>query len=130
MIDSLLSVPLFAQMTRGDVKAVAEISHEVFHEAGRTVVAEGEEGGAFHLIIEGEADVIVAGSVVRRIGPGDYFGEISLIDGGPRTASVVTVTPLMSLAIPGPRFRALIDTRPELARALLLGLCRAIRADG
>ena len=129
LVDSIRSVPLFADLSRSDVKAIAEISHEVFHDAGRVVIDEGESGASFHLILEGEADVLVGKRHVRRLSPGDYFGEISLIDGGPRTATVVTTTPMLTIAIPAWRFSKLLDRKPELARALLLGLCRAVRAQ-
>jgi len=128
MVEALRAVPLFADLSRGDIKAVAEISHEVYHETGRAIVDEGEAGAAFHLILEGSAEVSAGGRVLRVLGPGDYFGEISLIDGGPRTATVTTTTPTLTLAIPAWRFSQLLQSRPELARALLLGLCRAVRA--
>lgn len=128
-IDSLKAVPLFAELSSRDLKSISSMAREMFHESDRVIVDEGESGASFHLILDGAASVSVGERIVRQLGPGDYFGEISLLDGGPRTATITTTAPTLTLAIPAWRFRELVAKRPELAQQLLLGLCGVVRAQ-
>lgn len=82
---------------------------------------------AFHVILEGHAVVTRVGAERRIMGPGDHFGEISLIDGLPRSATFVAQGPLRTFAIPREPFQLLLDDHPEIARGLLLVLCRRLR---
>jgi CRP-like cAMP-binding protein len=91
------------------------------------VATEGRDGLAFHLIIEGSATVSKDGRELRTLGPGDYFGEISMIDGRPRSATVTALEPLKAMAIPHREFEAVIDEDPDFARRLLKTLCARLR---
>jgi CRP-like cAMP-binding protein len=95
--------------------------------AGASLVKEGTEGDAFYVIIEGLAKVVSGRRTIHRLMPGDYFGEISLLDGGVRTASVVSETPLKVLVIDRKRFLKLLETESGISLALLEGLARTIR---
>lgn len=127
VIESLKQVPLFQGMSDKALARVAEISKEVSHRAGKTIVEEDHSAVGFHLILSGEADATQGGAVVSTMGPGDYFGEMSLIDGKPRSASVVAKTDLRTLAIPAWNFNRLLDENPDMMRALLVSLSGRIR---
>jgi CRP-like cAMP-binding protein len=127
VIESLKQVPLFQGMSDKALARVAEISKEVSHRAGKTIVEEDHSAVGFHLILSGEADATQGGAVVSTMGPGDYFGEMSLIDGKPRSASVVAKTDLRTLAIPAWNFNRLLDENPDMMRALLVSLSERIR---
>ena len=126
-IAALKKVPLFRGMSDKALARVGEISKEVSHPAGKTVVEEDHSAVGFHLILSGEAEATQSGSVVSTMGPGDYFGEMSLIDGKPRSASVVAKTDLHTLAIPAWNFNRLLDENPDMMRALLVSLSERIR---
>ena len=89
--------------------------------------AEGLGGLAFHYILDGHATVSREGRELRTLGPGDYFGEISMIDGRPRSATVTAVEPMRVLAIPHQEFESVIDQDPDFARHLLKTLCARLR---
>jgi CRP-like cAMP-binding protein len=123
----IAGVDLFAGLSRHQLKQLASASREVTHGAGHTVAAEGLGGLAFHLLLEGSASVTKNGKELRTLGPGDYFGEISMIDGKPRSATVTATAPIKVLAIPHQDFEAVIDKDPDFARALLRTLCARLR---
>ena len=125
--EALRRVPLFKGMSDKALDRVARIAKEVSHPAGKTVLEEDRSAVGLHLILSGEAQATQAGSVVSTMGPGDYFGEMSLIDGKPRSASVVAKSDLRTLAIPAWNFERLLDENPEMMRALLVTLSERIR---
>lgn len=87
---------------------------------GASIVREGDKGDTFFVILEGEAKVVNrAGRVVNRVYPGDFFGEISLLDGGPRTATVIADTPMVLLGLSRSAFQALLAADPAVAVKLL-----------
>ena len=109
--ESVRSVPLFRELSDRELGEVVQVTKRVEYPAGATVASEGEPGLGFHLIL----------------GPGDYFGEISLLDGGPRSATVATTTPMQTLSIVSWDFGPLLDRHPAMTKKLLLGLCEIIR---
>ena len=127
MLATLRAVPLFSSLADKDLRAILEISKEVAMEPGHTIVEQDASAVGFHLILEGEADIEVSGRLMATFGPGDYFGEVSLIDGKPRTASVTTKTPMRTLVIPSWSFNTLLDKYPAIAKELLLMLCGRLR---
>jgi CRP-like cAMP-binding protein len=124
----IAEVDLFRALSKGQVKRLAAAAKEVTHPPGKAVSTEGQGGLAFHYILDGSATVSQDGRELRTLGPGDYFGEISLIDGQPRSASVVADGELRTLYIPREEFSSLLDQHPEISRALLMGLCARLRA--
>jgi CRP-like cAMP-binding protein len=90
-------------------------------------VEEGATGVGFHLIVEGEAEVLVGGMPRTTLRAGDYFGEMSLLDGGPRSATVRTVTPLRTLALTSWAFMPILDKNPSIARKLLQEMSKRLR---
>lgn len=125
--ESVRSVPLFREFSDRELGDVMQVAKRVDYPAGATVATEGERGLGFHLILDGSAEVTVRGEGRGVLGQGDYFGEISLLDGGPRTATVTTTTPVRTLSIVSWDFGPLLDRHPQMARKLLVGLCAIIR---
>jgi len=126
-LERLGEVRLFRELTRGDVRELEDIGKVVHHPAGRTIIEEGQTGAGFHLVLDGMARVLRAGRTVARLGPGEFFGEIALIDGGPRTATVVADSALTTLSIAGWDFRAVVKQRPTMAWSLLVHVTARLR---
>ena len=123
----LKTVPIFSACTKRELESIAAIVKEVEFEAGRVICKEGETGVGLHVVMEGETKVQIGGRTRRRLGPGAFFGEIALLDGGPRSATVVAETPVKTLAIPAWTFRSVIKTQPNLALKMLEEVCRRLR---
>ena len=129
MLAALGAVPLFEGMSKKELQAIASTGKEVDHEAGHVITEEGKTGVAFFLILEGHADVSVGGVSQRTIGPGEHFGEISLIDGGPRSATVTATEPMHLFGLTSWNFKPLLTEHPEMTHKLLLGLCKMLRVQ-
>jgi CRP/FNR family cyclic AMP-dependent transcriptional regulator len=125
--ERIRSVPLFSEFGDKELQRVAAIVKEVSFPAGKVIAKQGETGVGFHMIVEGEATVSVDGVDHATLGAGSYFGEISLIDGGPRSATVEAKTELKTVSLTSWDFNALLDQFPELSRTLLKQLCRRLR---
>jgi CRP-like cAMP-binding protein len=118
--DALAQVPLFAGMPPRFLKRLADKMDEQRFMEGATIVRQGEPGDIFYVLVEGEAKVKDAnGRTLSRLIPGDFFGEISLMDGGPRTATVVAETNLTTLALSRKDFSALLQSEPKETVGLL-----------
>ncbi len=124
---AMAGVDLFRDLSKAQLKRLALASKEVSHPPGKVVAAEGLGALAMHFILEGTATVSKDGRELRTLGPGDYFGEISMIDGRPRSATVTAVEPMTALAVPHQNFEALVDDDPGFARHLLKTLCARLR---
>jgi CRP/FNR family transcriptional regulator, cyclic AMP receptor protein len=127
-LDRIRSVPLFSEYGDKELQRVAAIAKEVEFPAGKEIAKQGETGVGFHMIVEGEAAVSVDGVNHATLGPGSYFGEMSLLDGGPRSATVTAATELKTVSLTSWDFNVLLDQYPELARSLLIQLCRRLRS--
>ncbi len=126
--EALAAVPLFASLSARHLRRVAELCEEQRYMQGATMVRAGDAGDAFYVILEGEAKVVgSSGRVLNRLFPGDTFGEISLLDGGPRTASVIAETPMRLLALPRRAFLSLLETEPVLAGRILKHVAGLLR---
>lgn len=125
---TLKSVPLFGELNDKHLKAIVSSGKIVEFPSGKEVTREGEAGVGFHLILSGAAEVSVGGASKGTLGPGDYFGEISLIDGMPRSATVLITEPTTSFSLVSWDFSRLLDANPEMMKVLLVELCRRLRA--
>ena len=123
----LTAVDLFAGLSKRDAKKFLARAREVTHVKGKRVTGEGDPGYGFHLILSGRATVSHNSRTVRTLGEGDYFGEISMIDGKPRSATVTVDEDVHALAIDHADFEKLLDDRPEVARSILKTLCSRLR---
>jgi len=127
LVDMLGRVAFFEGLSKKELEAVVRSSSEVDHSAGKAVVQEGRDGVGFHLILSGSATVTQRGRKLRTIGVGESFGDIALIDGGPRSATVTADTPLHTLSVTSWDFRPLLYEHPQIAYKLLLQLCGRLR---
>ena len=129
LVQQLAKVDLFAGFSRKSLQRLSRAGREVQHQPGREVTSEGGGAAGFFLILEGDVHVDVGGIHRRDLGPGEHFGEISLVDGKPRSATVRAGDDgLRAYAIPVWEFRALLDEHPEMTRMLLDNLCARIRS--
>jgi CRP/FNR family cyclic AMP-dependent transcriptional regulator len=124
-------VPLFADLSRAQLTAVAELAQEVRYSPGRMIVRADTPGQAFYAIVDGTAKVLrgrVASAMATwKLGPGDFFGEMALLDGGPRSASVVAETALTTIRIERGAFRKMLRSDPDIALKLLAGMATRMR---
>jgi pyruvate,water dikinase len=127
-VEVVHEIPLFAELDKDQVEEVTHLFKERRFAAGETVAKEGAGGAAFFIIRSGEAAVTVHGEPRPGLGPGDYFGEIALIDGGERTATVTAVTDLVCLGLTYWDFRPFVENNPAVAWGLLQSLAGRLRA--
>jgi CRP/FNR family cyclic AMP-dependent transcriptional regulator len=126
-IRRLEEVPLFADCTRKQLREVAKISKVVELPGGTVLTRMGEPGDAFFVIVDGSAIVDVAPRKRARLSPGDFFGEMSLLDGEPRSATVHAETDVRLLAIPRRNFHTVLQEVPDLTYKILVTLSRRLR---
>jgi CRP-like cAMP-binding protein len=127
IVQSLKSVPLFAGVRDRELRRLARVLRESRFKEGEAITIEGRSGIGFFLIEDGEASVAVAGEIVGTLGPGDHFGEIALIDEGPRSASVTASTDLRCRGMAAWEFRSFVQEHPEVAWPLLQTLTSRLR---
>jgi CRP/FNR family transcriptional regulator, cyclic AMP receptor protein len=128
-VDSILAkIPLFADCSKKELQRVRGLLTPLIVPAGTVLITEGQPGHEFFVVLEGQASVTHNGVTIATLGPGDYFGEIALIEGGPRTATVTADEPMRVEVASEQEFRSLLDSTPGLARALVLPLARRIHA--
>ena len=124
----LAGCPLFGGVTPDDLRAIAERSLEVDFAAEHVIARQGEIGTGFFVIVEGAVRVVRDGEELARLGPGDFFGEMSVIDGLPRVAQVVASTDTRCLALATWEFERLILDHPTIGLAILRGLSARLRS--
>jgi len=127
-IERLRGVGLFHDVPDEGLAAIADAATEIAFPAGRTIVRQGEVGTGFYLILAGTARVVRDGDTIADLGPGEFFGELSLLDGGPRIAQVVASEPTDCLAIASWDFEPILATKPGVALAILREVARRLRA--
>jgi CRP/FNR family cyclic AMP-dependent transcriptional regulator len=126
-IDHLARSSLFAACSKRDLQKIARASDEVEVEAGKVLVEQGSAGREAFVILSGEATVKRNGRKVATLGPGAQFGELALLDGGPRTATVVAETPMQLLVLTQRELATVLDEVPGLSRKILASLAGKIR---
>jgi len=126
-IELLQRVPLFSGLDRNHLEMLGRSFRERTFPAGHTVAEEGAGGIGFFVIESGEATVSVGGEERRKFGPGDYFGEIALIDEGARTATIIADTELKCWGITGWEFRPLVESNASIAWAMLKTMVHRLR---
>lgn len=114
-VDTLRHVPLFEELDASELQSIADSMHEANAPAGATVTAEGGPGDGFFVIESGEAGVTIDGQPRATLTAGDYFGEVALLLGSTRTATVTARTDLRLHALTPFRFRTLVEESPSIA---------------
>ncbi|HLW16962.1 MAG TPA: cyclic nucleotide-binding domain-containing protein [Actinomycetota bacterium] len=126
-VDMLAAVELFNVLTKKEVKKIHDAGKEVSFPAGRKIVSEGETAVGFHLILKGKAKVTVNGRLRATLGPGDYFGEMAIIDRGPRSATVTADSDVQTLGIASWDFMPVLSENFEMCRKIMVELSRRLR---
>jgi len=128
---TLGQIPLFSGIKPKELKKLEKRMTERSFNEGDQITKEGESGIGFFVIEDGNASVSVGGEIVRTLGPGEHFGEIALIDSGPRSATIIASTDLRCRGMSAWEFRPFVEEHPEVAWALLETLVRRLReAEG
>jgi CRP-like cAMP-binding protein len=128
-VDALSRVPLFAKSQRKELEFLATRTDEVQVEAGRTLIRQGSPSGTFYLLLEGEAEVEADGKARPPLRAGSFFGEISMLDGGPATATVVTKSPVRLMVMSHAQFRDAIKSNDQLLSIVLGAAADRLRRD-
>jgi CRP/FNR family transcriptional regulator, cyclic AMP receptor protein len=123
----LAAAPLFAEVDGAGMDRIAERAVEVEFAANHVIARQGEIGTGFFVIVSGGARVVRDGAVIARLGSGDFFGELSVLDGRPRVAQVIADGPTTCLALASWDFEAVIRDQPAVALAVMRGLARRLR---
>lgn len=126
-IDVIKSVPMFSELDKKHLELISKQFDEVTLSAGTVLAEQGKMGQEFIILLEGSARVEKDGQQINTLFAGSFFGEIALLDRGPRTASVIAETDVDLLVLSAQYFDNLLDTIPELARAMLRSLSLYIR---
>jgi CRP/FNR family transcriptional regulator, cyclic AMP receptor protein len=125
-VDLLGRVPLFQGLEKRELEDICRTVHERTFQPGETVATEGQGGVGFFVIQSGEAKVTIGGEEVRRLGAGDYFGEIALITEGVRTATVTAESELRCYGLTPWEFRPLVQSNASIAWKILQALAKQV----
>lgn len=125
----LARVPIFSACTPEEIAAIAAVAQESFFQPGQIVVTQGTPGQAFYVVMEGLVEYLRDGAVLGSFGPGEFFGEMSLLDEAPRSATVRAVEQTWCLMLSSWDFKGLLLKKPEIAIKLLEVLSRRIRVS-
>lgn len=126
-VELLSEAPLLAGVDAAGIALIAERAVEVEFTPGQVIVRQGEVGTGFYLLVSGSVRVVRDGETIATIGPGDFFGELSILDGRPRVAQVVADAPTVCLALASWEFEAVVVAQPKVALAIMRGLAGRLR---
>jgi len=127
-VELLRKVDLFAGLTTKELERVADACKRAQFRNGDNIVTQGDPSARLYIIIDGTADVRIHGTKVETIGPGGYFGEIAVIDGQPRAATVTATSPIAALSLANFNVKVLLRTMPDMGFKMLRKACERIRA--
>jgi CRP-like cAMP-binding protein len=125
--DALSRVPMFADFSKRHLDRLSKETDELIFDPGQIIVKEGDLGETLFVVLEGSAKVMRHKRKVGEVLPGDFFGELSTIDGGPRTATIVADTPMRVIRLFRRTLDALIKDEPQVTLKLLDGIVRRLR---
>lgn len=120
-------VPLFANCTAEEIAAIASVAQEHSYVAGQIIVTQGTPGQAFYMVLSGRVEIVRDDKSLGTFGQGDFFGEMSLLDSAPRSATIRAVEPTVCLMLSSWDFKALLEKHPSIAVKLLEVLSRRLR---
>jgi len=126
--EMMAGVPYFEGLSEKTLKAIASEGKVIAYDAGKTIVGEGGAGIGFYLVLEGRVEVRKGEKVLATLEKGQFFGEMSVIDGQPRSADVVAVSPTKCWVLVSWSFAGLLKGHPEIALPMLKELVRRLRA--
>jgi CRP-like cAMP-binding protein len=125
-VNLLKRVPLFARCSKKELEQIAALADEIDLREGKALTTEGKPGREFFVLVEGTADVHRKGRRVNQMRDGDFFGEIALISGAPRTATVTATSPVRALVVTERGFRAMLKNSPEMQLKMLEALAERL----
>jgi CRP/FNR family cyclic AMP-dependent transcriptional regulator len=125
--DVLALVPMFRSLSKRHLKYLATLCETADYMAGSTIVKQGEPGDSFYIVLSGQAKVTIGRRFVARMLPGDHFGEIAVLDPGPRTASVVSETPMTLAILHRAELVKALKHDPELSLEMMAEMARMFR---
>jgi len=128
-LEALSRVPLFSRCSPKELQFIAREGDEVDVPAGKTLIRQGKPGDTFYIQLEGQSEVEIDGKKRRVMKPGDFFGEISMIDRGVGTATVTTLTPSRLYVMSHAQFRDAVKQNDSLMVKVLLAMGERLRAD-
>ena len=128
-VELLKRVPLFSDLDRKELERIASSMKERTFSAGDSVTTEGQSGVGFFVIESGEAKVSVGGEDKRRLGPGDYFGEVALLNESARTATITAESDLKCYGLTSWEFRPLVETHGSIAWKLLQAMSKTYKSN-
>jgi CRP/FNR family cyclic AMP-dependent transcriptional regulator len=128
VMEELAKVPLFSDCSNRDLQTISRVVKDIDHRAGTVIAREGEPGVGLFVIVDGEAEVTIGGKKKATLGPGEFFGEIALLDGGPRTATVTAITDVKLLGLTEWVFRGLMQEHPSIAIKTLQQMAGRLRS--
>jgi CRP-like cAMP-binding protein len=127
IVDALRGVSLFSDLSDKHLRLIAQQSKHVRFDPGTEICSEGQTGIGMHIVVEGDTAASVGGQEVRKMGPGAFFGEVALLDGGPRSATVTAESEVHTVSIPSWNFNNLLKEYPEMTLALLKVVAQRLR---
>jgi CRP-like cAMP-binding protein len=125
--EGLPDLPVFADCSGKDMRRLANLGTRITVAAGHWLTKSGIPGTEVLMVVSGQATCLVGGVEEARFGPGDFFGEVAALDGGPRTASVVADTDMEILVFTGSEFEMLVKSSPEVAHRILKAMAQRLR---
>ena len=123
----LARVPVFAHCTTDEIHAIASVAQESCFQPAQIIVTQGTPGQAFYLILSGRVEILRDGVSLGAFGSGDFFGEMSLLDSAPRSATIRAIEATSCLMLSSWDFKALLERHPSIAIKLLEVLSRRLR---
>jgi len=123
----LARVPIFANCTPSEISAIAAVAQEHPFDAGQIIVTQGTPGQAFYMVLSGRVEIVRDGRSFGSFGPGDFFGEMALLDQAPRSATIHALEATRCLMLSSWDFKALLEKHPSIAIKLLEVLSRRLR---
>ncbi|HTW99517.1 MAG TPA: cyclic nucleotide-binding domain-containing protein [Acidimicrobiales bacterium] len=130
VLDALAAVPLFSACSRVELRSISRLGTAVEARHGSLLTEQGSSGSEFCLLLAGKARCLVDGRQVAMLEAGDFFGEMALLDRGPRRATVVADGPVSLLVLDAREFGRLLDASPSIARKLLVAFAERTRTAG
>lgn len=124
--ETLPNIELFSELSKKELKNIASLMTPIRVKAGRHLTEEGAPGREFMIIVEGTATVKRKGRVLAQLGPGDFFGELAVVAGVPRTATVIADTDMTIETLNRREFSSLLDESPRIAKKILVGAVRRL----
>jgi len=125
----LQEVSIFSELSKKELNAVSRLMTEISVDEGRVLTEQGTLGREFMVIVDGSAEVDIDGTVVAQLGPGDFLGELAMISGAPRTATIRTTSATVVETLNRREFMALLDESATLSKKILVGAVKRLQAN-